>query len=504
MLNKHRLLFAVPLVLGLLLVVTSVPCMAETTTFYVVRHAEKPEDGRSDRLTAVGMQRAQELASVLSIDPPSAVYSTETLRTWQTATPSAIASGVEIIPYGHESSLIEWATDLRNKHAGQSVLIVGHSNTIREIVKALGGQGNFPLHGYSDLFVVKIDDSGVNVDQRQYGVIVPLKGKVTFNGEIDEPDAISAIGFTANHRFLVIGSDETREIQVLKRAEDGYDVQHSIKFLPRDNETEKDEIDIEGIARHGNNDTFFIVGSHSGKRKNILKKKHEGKPYEKIKRMFEEQVGPEKSRNRLIQLRLNPDTGELVPDSLKDVTMRGILDNNKVLKLFSTIPGKENGIDIEGIASDGKNLYLGFRGPILRHGFVPVLVFPPDTPESAQLRYVLLEGQGIRDMTAVKDGFLIIAGPVGDAALPCKLYFWNGHDCLPGVRQDPKAAKGKVELLGTIPPPPGVKRAKQRAEAKAEGIAVINEDQDGTSFAVLIVYDGVKGGAPTRFRVAKP
>lgn len=503
---SNRILLMVTMVLCALLAVSSAPYAAESTTFYVVRHAERADDVQSDRLTVVGMRRAEELARVLSADPLSAVYSTKTRRTWQTATPSALASAVEIVPYGQgfPNGLKEWAAALKDKHAGESVLIVGHSNTVGDIIRALGGQGDFPVKGNSDLFVVKINDTGVRVDPRKYPVITPID-PVTFNGEIEEPKDISAIAATSNQRFLVIGSDETRQIQVLEQGAGAYNVQHSILIPPGHDEDadEDDEIDIEGITRYGNNDTFFVVGSHSRKRKNILKKKYQDEPYRDNKKKFEKDPKREKSRERLIRLQLNPETGKLVPESLKDVKLRDLLDENKVLKLFRKIPGKENGINIEGVASDSKNLFLGFRGPVLRHGFVPVLVFAPAEPESAQLRYVSFQGQGIRDMTAVKDGFLVIAGPVGDAQLPCKLYFWNGRDCLPGVRQDPNTPVGEVELLGTIPPPLGAK-PKEKAKAKAEGIVVLKQEDGGKSFEVLIVYDGVKAGAPSRFRVTRP
>src|SRR4051794_32698317 len=100
---------------------------AQVTTFYVVRHAERPSDtegGANPPLTVVGMRRAEELRDVLRGAPITAVYSTQTLRTWQTATPTATLAGVPVTAYDALSPA--WFDDLKTRHLGQSVLIVGH------------------------------------------------------------------------------------------------------------------------------------------------------------------------------------------------------------------------------------------------------------------------------------------------------------------------------------------------------------------------------------------
>jgi Protein of unknown function (DUF3616) len=94
--------------------------------------------------------------------------------------------------------------------------------------------------------------------------------------------------------------------------------------------------------------------------------------------------------------------------------LQGILKGDKILGPFTKIPSKENGTDIEGIAVKDETLFLGFRGPVRRENFVPVMVLQLDRPEDYELRFVNLDGHGIRDITAVENGFLIIGGPVGD------------------------------------------------------------------------------------------
>ncbi len=107
-------------------------------TFVLVRHAEKAADGSNDPpLTDAGRTRATALAQRLSAVPVIAVYTTPYQRTRQTATPTAQEHGLPLITYDAKQPAIDFATQLRARHAGQSVLIVGHSNTVPGIAAAL-------------------------------------------------------------------------------------------------------------------------------------------------------------------------------------------------------------------------------------------------------------------------------------------------------------------------------------------------------------------------------
>ncbi|GJL66083.1 MAG: hypothetical protein NPIRA05_10540 [Nitrospirales bacterium] len=474
-----------------------------TTTFYVVRHAERPTGIDSDRLTFLGAQRAEALRRLLHAVPLAAIYSTDTRRTWETGTPTAIAAGIAITPYGKPGDDLDvWVREWKENYKGKNVLIVGHSNTVPLIVQQLNNdQGHFEFeeHEYDNLFIVKmVEDHHPDVQWRRYSVLETLS-PVDFNGNIHEEKDISAIAATNEGRFLITGSDEGTEIQIIEVSDREYHARDTITLRDRD----KKEIDIEGITRHGNTNIFYAVGSHSLRRKNIFRKKDQEETYRKIKKRFEvESPDREKNREHLIRFELDPHDGTLVPHSIVDISLRDILDQHSVLKHFSRIPSKENGIDIEGIASDGENVYLGFRGPVLRHGLTPVVVFPrkqvvtpPQKITHTDVRYVKLDGRGIRDITRVEGGFLVIAGPVGNAPVSYNLYFWNGHDCLPGKRASEDPPRGEVVMLGTIPTP---------GNSKAEAILLLNEQHDNEFYEILICYDGVERGNPTRFRVSHP
>ena len=264
---------------------------------------------------------------------------------------------------------------------------------------------------------------------------------ISFIGEIHEHEDISAIvsfgksSGESDDKFLSIGSDESMEtIQILeKKDEKTYKVEDTLEItLPVSDFKPNEEIDIEGMSVNYNKDeqivTLFIVGSHSLKRSKVKSKNK----YTKNRKRIEEVI-PEDKKNTIFVVKLDANTGKKLKKS-KTISIKKIVENDILLKEFTHIPSKENGVDIEGIASDGDTLYLGFRGPVLRENYVPIMVIDDWENKNLdyELRFVQLDGNGIRDITKVDDGFLIIAGPVGDGKTPYELYFWNGVDGIPG------------------------------------------------------------------------
>ena len=140
-----------------LLLVCAFQGAAAQPTIFVVRHAEKADAGTGDPndpdLSEVGQARAAALATVLKDAKIKFVYATEFKRTQATAKPTAEAAGVEVtVMPGKETA----ALVAKLRKAKGNVLVVGHSNTIPDIVKALGlpkpaaiGDGD-----YDNLFIV--------------------------------------------------------------------------------------------------------------------------------------------------------------------------------------------------------------------------------------------------------------------------------------------------------------------------------------------------------------
>lgn len=113
------------------------PCaaMAQPGMIYLVRHGEKAV-GKDPELTAQGRLRAQNIATLLHRAGIQAIFSTPTVRTLQTAQPLAQRLKLPVQQYAAETpkALVEKVKSLRG-----AVLVVGHSNTLSELVTLFGG-----------------------------------------------------------------------------------------------------------------------------------------------------------------------------------------------------------------------------------------------------------------------------------------------------------------------------------------------------------------------------
>ena len=139
----------------LFLFLVSIPwCATAQSTVFLVRHAEKADnDSRDPDISDTGRARAEALARTLKDAQITAIYATELKRTQQTAEPIARALHVEvtIVPAKETEALIA-----KLKATKGNVLVVGHSNTLPDIVKALGVSDSIKIGetDYNDLFVV--------------------------------------------------------------------------------------------------------------------------------------------------------------------------------------------------------------------------------------------------------------------------------------------------------------------------------------------------------------
>lgn len=113
------------------------------SNFYFIRHAEKDRSDKSNRnpeLTDIGHERAEKWSEVLKNITFDAVYSTDYLRTKQTATPTARKNNVEITIYDPRN--IDGKQFIKN-NIGKTVLVVGHSNTTPAFVNAVIGEQQY-------------------------------------------------------------------------------------------------------------------------------------------------------------------------------------------------------------------------------------------------------------------------------------------------------------------------------------------------------------------------
>lgn len=149
---------------------------AKPTVILLVRHAEKAlDEGDDPSLTAAGTSRANALAHVAREAGVSTLYSTTYQRTRLTAEPLANALGlsVQTLPAKDTEGLVK---KLRTEHAGETVLVSGHSNTVPAVLRALGADyEDLDERDYDNLFVAYLSPNGeVTVTLLQFGEATPL------------------------------------------------------------------------------------------------------------------------------------------------------------------------------------------------------------------------------------------------------------------------------------------------------------------------------------------
>ncbi len=145
----------------------------------VVRHAEKAAAPADDPgLTAAGKERAAELALVVQAwtaggAPVRALFATELKRTQQTLEPIAAATGVavSVVSAKDTAALVKKIQEVE----GGIVVVAGHSNTVPEIVRALGGPAGIVIEDseFDRLFALTQPGGRARVVLLRYATKVP-------------------------------------------------------------------------------------------------------------------------------------------------------------------------------------------------------------------------------------------------------------------------------------------------------------------------------------------
>jgi phosphohistidine phosphatase SixA len=165
--------------------------VAALDVIFLVRHAEKADDWPAARdldafrpLTPAGAARAEALAVRLKGEGIATIVSSRTTRTLATAEPLAKATGRPIVADDASTRPAEmegFLAALRQKHsADHAVLIVGHANTIPELLLRLGAKpscfqrlgisgtpGNLMTESYDGLWRVDLKKKGCEAIERK-------------------------------------------------------------------------------------------------------------------------------------------------------------------------------------------------------------------------------------------------------------------------------------------------------------------------------------------------
>ncbi len=297
-----------------------------------------------------------------------------------------------------------------------------------------------------------------------------LKGSpqtFVLEGPIVEDGDISGIALAPDGRGILV-SDEGSVVQSLAFAPDraAASTVASLRLAP----ATSDEIDAEGATFDGG--YFYVTGSHG-----VSKKK--GK--------FEE--------SRYGVFRFRTDENGRMSTKPERKTLIPILAADPVLGSYFKKPLQQRGINIEGLASKNGQLYFGLRSPNLGGKAFVIQVegrtlFDGTSRGAKRHELKLPAGEGIRDIAATEDGFLLLSGNAGADA----------SDAFP-ESIDNVAGRG-FGLYHWIPgsDPVAVGRVPDR-DAKAESLLVLGETAG--EIALVILFDGKRGGAPLRVAVAK-
>ncbi len=150
-------------------------------TYYVVRHAEKVLNtdatmmAADPPLTVAGSQRAEALKEMLKEKHIGFIFSTNTIRTKSTAEPLRVYLGLNTTIYGPKPDSVFM---LNLKAMKKSALVIGHSNTVDDIVNGLCNDpkiaGDLNDNEYDNLFIVKYKHflgTKIQFERKKYGAL---------------------------------------------------------------------------------------------------------------------------------------------------------------------------------------------------------------------------------------------------------------------------------------------------------------------------------------------
>ncbi len=141
---------------------------AAAQTVYVVRHAERQDDSKDTALSQAGLERAVALRETMKPQRLTKVFITHYRRTQQTAAPTLMERKLTpiVLQADQTRELIEAITKLKPTDVA---LVVGHSDTVPEIIAALSGEKITIEHKeYDKLFVLRRADKWT-LERARYG-----------------------------------------------------------------------------------------------------------------------------------------------------------------------------------------------------------------------------------------------------------------------------------------------------------------------------------------------
>ena len=134
------------------------------TTFILIRHAEKGDDGTKDPdLSEAGKQRAGSLVKLLKETKIDAIYSTAYKRTRNTVAPLAQSKNLSLRSY--DATRMEEVDAILKEFKGGTIVLCGHSNTTPATANYLTGNKDelkaFDDGDYDNVLIVDVLERGI-------------------------------------------------------------------------------------------------------------------------------------------------------------------------------------------------------------------------------------------------------------------------------------------------------------------------------------------------------
>jgi hypothetical protein len=311
---------------------------------------------------------------------------------------------------------------------------------------------------------------------------------------------------------LWLGSDEGSTLERLTPGADGaYGAHASFRLadvldLPDDDD---EEVDVEGIDVADG--WLWVVGSHAARRS----KPRDGSD---VDAALERLARVRRRGNRYLLARIpvsrgadgrsvlaretpaddpsaEPRVAARLEGSKRGNALTHALRHDEHLADFLCIPGKDNGLDVEGLAVGPERVFVGLRGPVLR-GWAVVLGLRVEAhatdPSLLRLRrldphdrkydkhFLDLRGLGVRELCVDGDDLLVLAGPSMVLDGRAAVFRWRG-----GARAEGDSLVRPPTLEHLLELPYGV--GGDEGVEHPEGLAIVTRP-DGRR-GLLVVYD---------------
>lgn len=144
--------------------ISNCTCVPPSASIYLIRHADY-DGGTDDPLNAKGLYRAQQLGMIMDHANLAAVFHTVLRRSIDTAAKLSCSNKIQ---YSSSQLLVD---QIKSNYGGKNVLIVGHSNTIPEILNLLVHASSNVVIGPYDfhrIFIIPNDGSSNSFSEVHY------------------------------------------------------------------------------------------------------------------------------------------------------------------------------------------------------------------------------------------------------------------------------------------------------------------------------------------------